>query len=56
MVSHEGGYYVKKKIQSHFWVVLGSFVRGGPKIYLKESCIAMDLNKAVPPWRRKRLR
>jgi len=33
--------------------ILGSFLRGGPKFCLQQSCSAMDLNKAVPLWGRK---
>jgi len=39
--------------QPPIYVILGSFLRGGPKFCLQQSCSAMDLNKAVPPWRRK---
>ena len=36
------------------WVVLKSFLRGGPKCCLRQSCSITDLDKAVTPWRRKR--
>jgi len=35
------------------WVVFGLFLRGGPKFGLEQRCSTMDLEKAVPPWRRK---
>jgi len=49
-----GGFFVPQDDpQPPILVVFGSFLRGGLKLCREQSCFAIDLNKAVPPWRRK---
>jgi len=49
-----GGFLVPQDDpQPPILVVYGSFLRGGFKLCREKSCFAIDLNKAVPPWRRK---
>jgi len=53
MMSLKGFIFTRRSHPPPIQVTLGSFLRGGPKICLPQSCSAMDLNKAVLPWRRK---
>jgi len=53
----EGGIYLYHKMTpppnlGHSWVIFEER-SGGPKFCLQQSCFAMDLNKAAPPWRLK---